>query len=146
MLVRRLHRRSFCCSAPIRNSPLSKYARDLLQEFQSQGEIEDHFRLHVLKVNVDERGEVEQSGNALPVTRIEIDSENEECLLHFEELTSSFVTVSEAKAACVGEILSYEVCAAQEKELDDAHVRLDTPLIGFGENIELKCFFAICQA
>ena len=125
---------------------MSKYVRDLLQEFQSQDEIEDHFCLHVLKVSVDESGEVEQSGNALPVTKIEIDSENEECLLHFEEVTSSSVTVSEAKAAFVSEILDYEVCAAEEKELDDAHIRLDTPLIGFGENVELKCFFAICQA
>jgi hypothetical protein len=124
---------------------LSKYARDLLHEFQAQDEIEDDFRLHVLKVSVDESGEVEQSGNALPVTKIEIDAENEECLLHFEELTSNYVTVSEAKAVFVSEILDYEVCAAQEKELDDAYVRLDTPLIGFGENVELKCFFAICQ-
>ena len=125
---------------------MSKYVRDILQEFQSQDEIEDHFFLHVLKVSVDESGEVEQSGNALPVTKIEIDSENEECLLHFEEIASSYVTVSEAKAVFVSEILDYEVCAAQEKELDDAHVRLDTPLIGFGENAEIKCFFAVCQA
>jgi hypothetical protein len=125
---------------------LSKYARDLIQEFQAQDEIEDHFRLHVLKVSVDQGGEVEQSGNALPVTKIEIDSENEECLLHFEELSSNYVTVLEAKAVFVNEILDYEVCAAEEKELDDAHVRLDTPIIGFGENVELKCFFAVCQA
>jgi hypothetical protein len=30
--------------------------------------------------------------------------------------------------------------------MDDAFIRLDTPLIGFGENIELKAFFAVCQA
>lgn len=125
---------------------MSKYAKDLLQEIQSQSEIEDHFRLHVLKVSVDEKGEVEQSGNALAVTKIEIDSENEECLLHFAEVAANYVTVSEARAAFVNEILDYEVCASQEKELEDTHIRFDTPLIGFGENIELKCFFAVCQA
>jgi hypothetical protein len=131
---------------PIRSEPLSKNARDILQEFESQIDVKDDFQLHVLKVNVDESGEVEQSGNALPVTKIEIDSDSKECLLHFEEGTSKCVTVSDAKTAFVGAVLDYEVCAAQEKETDDAHIRLDTPLIGFGENVEIKCFFAICQA
>jgi hypothetical protein len=63
---------------------LSKYARDLLQEFESQNDIEDDFQLHVLKVNVDESGDVEQSGNAQPVTKIEMDLEAKECLLHFD--------------------------------------------------------------
>ncbi len=125
---------------------MSKYVRDILLEFQSQDEIEDHFQLHALKVNIDESGDVEPSGNALPITKIEIDADNKECLLYFEEVTSIHVTVAEAKAVFVSEILDYEVCAAEEKELDDAHVRLDTPLIGFGENVELKCFFVICQS
>lgn len=124
---------------------MSKHARDLLQEFESQNDIEDDFQLHVLKVNVDESGEVEQSGNAQPVTKIEIDSENKECLLHFDEKTSEYVTVSDAKSVFVSAVLGFEVCAAQEKEIDDAYIRLDTPLIGFGENVELKAFFAVCQ-
>ncbi len=131
---------------PIRNEQLSKCVRDLLHEFESQVDIADDFQLHVLKVLVDESGEVEQSGSAQPVTKIEIDSESKECLLHFEESTSNYVTVSDAKTAFVCAVLDYEVCAAQEKETDDAHIRLDTPLIGFGENAEIKCFFAVCQA
>ena len=47
---------------------MSKYVRDLLQEFETQSEVEDHFHLHVLKVTVSESDEVEQVGNALPVT------------------------------------------------------------------------------
>ena len=125
---------------------MSKLARDFLHEFESQNDIENDFQLHILKVNIDEAGEVEPSGNAQPVTKIEIDSESKECLLHFEGSTSKYVTVSEAKATFVGAVLDYEVCAAQEKEVDDAHIRLDTPLIGFGENAEIKCFFAVCQA
>ena len=125
---------------------MSKSARDLLVEFDLQSEIEDDFHLHVLKVAIDENGEVEQSGNAQPVTKIEIDHENNECLLHFDEDTSSHVTISDAKSSLVDGVLDYEVCAAQEKTFDDSYVRIDTPLVGFGENFELKYFFAVCQA
>lgn len=125
---------------------MSKSVRELLQEIQSQELLEDDFRLHVLKVIVDENGDVEPAGNALAVTKIEIDVENKECLLHFDETATKGVSLIEAKAAFVEEVLDYEVCAAQEKETDEAFLRLDTPLIGFGENVELKCFFVICQA
>ena len=116
---------------------MSKHVRDLLFEFEVQGEVEEHFRLHVLKVTLNENGEAEEFGNALPVTKIEIDLEDKECLLHFDEQSSDGVTITEAKAILLNENLSedvqgYAVFAAEEKELDDSHVRLDTPLIGFG--------------
>ena len=90
-------------------------------------------------------------GNALPVTKIEIDSEDGECLLHFDEHSTDYVTITEAKALLLNETLDaevqgYEVFTSEEKELDDSHVRLDTPLIGFGENAELNCFFVVCQS
>ncbi len=125
---------------------MSKHVRDLLLEFEIQGEVEEHFRLHVLKVTLNENGEAEEYGNALPVTKIEIDSENEECLLHYEESTSNYVTITDAKALLIDGVQGYDVFAAEEKERDDAHVRLDTPLIGFGENAEQNCFFVVCQA
>ena len=130
---------------------MSKHVRDLLFEFEVQTEEEEHFRLHVLKVTLNENGEAEEFGNALPVTKIEIDLEDKECLLHFDEQSSDGVTITEAKAIFLNENLSedvqgYAVFASEEKELDDSHVRLDTPLIGFGENAELKCFFVVCQA
>ncbi|MFT4907533.1 MAG: hypothetical protein ACI978_001616 [Oleispira sp.] len=125
---------------------MSKHVRDLLFEFEVQSEIEEHFRLHVLKVTLNENGEAEEVGNALPVTRIEIDSEDRECLLHFDEKSTDYVTITEAKALLIDAVLGYEVFAAEEKELDGSLVRLDTPLIGFGENAELKCFFVVCQA
>ena len=129
---------------------MSKHVRDLLFEFEVQSEVEEHFRLHVLKVTLNENGEAEEYGNALPVTKIEIDSESEECLLHYEESATNYVTITEAKAFFINEeigdeVQGYEVFAAEEKERDDAHVRLDTPLIGFGENAELNCFFVVCQ-
>ena len=130
---------------------MSKHVRDLLFEFEVQSEVEEHFRLHVLKVTLNENDEAVEYGNALPVTKIEIDSEDKECLLHFDEHSTDFVTITEAKAMFVeslidDEVQGYEVFASEEKELEDSHVRLDTPLIGFGENAELKCFFVVCQA
>jgi hypothetical protein len=135
---------------------MSKHVRDLLFEFDVQSEVEEHFRLHVLKVTLNENGEAEEFGNALPVTKIEINSESKECLLHFDEQSPDCVTIKEVKALLINEevvndslvdnVLGYEVFAAEEKELDDSHVRLDTPLIGFGENAELNCFFVVCQA
>ncbi len=135
---------------------MSKYVRDLLFEFEVQPEVEEYFRLHVLKVTLNENGEAEEFGNALPVTKIQIDSEDKECLLHFDEHSTDCVTISEAKAIFINEKLlnetladdvqGYAVFASEEKELDDSHVRLDTPLIGFGENADLNCFFVVCQA
>jgi hypothetical protein len=126
---------------------MSKHVRDLLFEFEVQTEVEEHFRLHVLKVTLTENGEAEEYGNALPVTKIEIDSEDKECLLHFDEHSADSVSITEAKAILTNdEVQGYEVFASEEKELEGSHVRLDTPLIGFGENSELKCFFVVCQA
>ena len=102
-------------------------------------------------MTLNENGEAEEYGNALPVTKIEIDSEDKECLLHFDEHSADCVTITEAKALLLNETLAdemqgYEVFASEEKELDGSQVRLDTPLIGFGENAELNCFFVVCQA
>jgi len=124
---------------------LNKSVKELLEEFTSQNIIADDFQLHILKVKIDENGEIEEAGNALTVTKIEFDHQSKECLLHYEEGSSHYVTVADAKAVMTDDVLTYEVCAAQIEEREDAFVRLDTPLIGFGENVDIKCFFAICQ-
>lgn len=125
---------------------MSKTAKDLLQEFQDQNGIEDDFQIHILNVVVNDKDEVMQTGQAQPVIKIEIDHDNRECLLHFEENKSTFVTVLDIKEKITDEMLDYAVCAAQEKTFDDSCVRIDSPLIGFGENFELKCFFAVYQS
>ncbi len=124
---------------------MSKSAQELLEEFSSQELITDDFELHILKVKIDDNGEIEHAGNALTVTNIEFDHQSKECLLHYEEGATNYVTVAEAKVKIVDSVLSYEVCASQIQERDDAFVRLDTPLIGFGENVDMQCFFAICR-
>lgn len=124
---------------------MSKLVKELLQEFDDHHVIEGDFNLHILRMVIDDAGEVEQSGNAQVVTQIEFDHEDKECLLHFEENSACNVSVGQFKAIISNEVMEYEVCAAQEKEVDGRYLRYATPLIGFGENVELRCFFAICQ-
>ena len=125
---------------------MNKTVKDLLDEFKAQADIGDNFAVHILKVAVDQDGAIEQSGNALPVFRLEVDHEDKEVLLHFDEAGLPEVTVAALRMALDDSMLEYGVCAAQEKEWETAFVRLDTPLIGFGENLELKVFLAVCKA
>jgi len=124
---------------------LSKQVKDLLEEFAAEECIQSDFNLHILKVSVDENGEIEEMGNALPVFNIEIDSESQTVLLHYIESSDALVSVADAKAILTDELLDYEVCAAQITETAEAVLRAETPFIGFGENVELKCFFGVCQ-
>jgi hypothetical protein len=124
---------------------LSKSVRELLQEFDQQAIVEGDFSLHILRMVIDPDGEVEQSGNAQVVFKVEFDHEDGECLLHFIESSLNKVTVDGFKTLISPDVLDYEVCAAQEKVVDGSCLRYATPLIGFGENVEQKCFFAICQ-
>lgn len=125
---------------------MSKTVRDLLQEIRCQGEIEDDFLLYVLKVKVDENGEVQHSGEALSVSHIEIDTQDQECLLHYADSTIGNMTVAMLVSALSDELSDFEVCAALESEVDGSHIRADSPLIGFGESIEQKYFFLVCHA
>jgi len=124
---------------------LSKQVKDLLEEFAAEENIQSDFNLHILKVSMDENGEIEEMGNAQPVFNIEIDDEDQAVLLHYAESSDVLVSVTDAKAVLTAELLDYEVCAAQITETAEAVLRADTPLIGFGENVELKCFFGVCQ-
>ena len=105
---------------------MSKHVQDLLFEFEVQSEVEEHFRLHVLKVTLNENGEAEEFGNALPVTKIEIDSEDGECLLHFDEHSTDYVTITEAKALLLNETLADECrampCLPQKKKNGMIHM------------------------
>ena len=124
---------------------MSKYVKDLLAEFATQEDIKDNFKLHVLQVTLDDQGEIEQCGNALPVTKLEIDATSKELLMHFTQESKSSVSVAQAKAICVSDIVDYEVFASQAKETDAALLQLDTPLLGFCENIEHQYFFSVCE-
>ena len=125
---------------------MNKTVKDLLDEFKAEVEIGDDFAVNILRVTVDPDGAIEQSGNALPVFKVEVDHEDKAVLLHFDEADRTQVTVAALKHELDDSILDYAVCAAQEKEWETAFVRLDTPLIGFGEYLEHKVFLAVCKA
>jgi len=108
-------------------------------------QVGDDFRLHILKVAVDADGEVQQQDQALPVTRMEIDAEDQECLLHYSDHSEEGLTLAAIKAQLTAVEQDYELCASEEKVVDGDLLRYDTPLNGFGENTELKVFFAVCQ-
>ncbi len=130
---------------------MSKTVSELAQELAEQSQIENHFNVHVLKVVINESGDVEESGQALPVTHVVFDSEEQECYLYFAEdnalaLDDKVLSVADLKAELNNEYQGYLLFAAQEKETEDAVLQLTTPLIGFGENEAQKSFFVICQA
>jgi hypothetical protein len=129
---------------------LSKYGKELIDEFEVHGDIEDHFTLHVLKVAIDAEGQITESGAALVVVNVEVDAHSNECLLHYasennDGVNSEGVSVAQIKEMMNDTLKEYEFFATQEREEDGTILRYDSPLIGFGESIEQNCFFVICQ-
>jgi len=114
-------------------------------ELQLQEQVDDGFRLHILQVAVDSDGEVQQQGQALPVSNIEIDHEDKACLLQFSDDAVEAMTIAAVKKLLIPAVQDYELCASKEQLVDGSLLRYDTPLIGFGENIQINCFFAVCQ-
>ena len=130
---------------------MSKTVSELVQELAEQSQIEGHFNVHVLKVVINESGDVEESAQALPVTGVVFDSEEQECYLYFAEDNAlepeqKVLSVADLSAQLNNEYQDYLLFAAQEKETEDAVLQLTTPLIGFGENEAQQSFFVICQA
>ena len=140
---------------------MSKYVVDLVDEFHSLVEVEDDFELFMMSIKIDDSGEVTSTESIEPVSHIEIDHEHEECLLH---ISPNGKAISIRKV--IKEISSinsdYFLCSAEENtidglndskiegsndnEVDDSNVRVDNSIIGFGENIEQRRFFVVCQA
>ena len=132
---------------------MSKLVIDLFDEFKSLDIVEDDFELFVMSIEIDESGEVSADATVEAVTHIEVDSEHEECLLH----TSSEAN-SDSKAISIGKALEelkavepgYLLCSKVKDSVKDtnanSNIGTDNPIIGFGENIELKRFFVVCEA
>ncbi len=129
---------------------MSKIVSELVQELAEQPQIEDQFRVHVLKVIISESGEIEESAKAQPVTHIVLDEEEQECYLYFAEEAlvddSAILSVANLKRQLSAEIQDYSLFAGEQKETTQATLELTTPLIGFGENEAENNFFVICQA
>ena len=130
-----------------RNQFLSKLISDLINEFHSVDEIEceidGDFELFIMSIKIDEFGEYDSSESILPISYIEVDSEKEECLFHFGSSDTMTIASTVEKIKAIDS--NYLLCSAEEKTIDNALVRIDNPIIGFGENIEQKRFFLVFQ-
>ena len=122
---------------------MSKLIIDLVNEFQSLDEITDDFELFIMSIKIDEFGEYDSAETILPVSHIEVDSNKEECLFHFGSSDAMDIVTTLEKIKSID--TNYLLCSAEEKTFDGATVRVDNPIIGFGENIEQKRFFLVFQ-
>ena len=127
-----------------RNHDLSKLVSDLVEELQTLDEVDDEFKCFVLSIKIDDEGEITSTESTEPLVSLKADNENQECLFYFEA-TGKALTVAKVKQELSAIDTDYFICSAEEKTIDDSFVRIDSPIIGFGENIDLKKFFLVCE-
>lgn len=123
---------------------MSKFVSDLASDLQSIDEIADDFKLLLMSIKFDDSDEV-TTKSTQSVSRIEVDSENQECLF-FVTSNDEALSIANTKKEISTINSDYYLCAATKDIDDDSKIRLDNPIIGFGENIELKQFFIVCEA
>ena len=124
---------------------MSKCVGCIINELEESEVVDNDFGLFVVSLNIDDSGEITSTESIEPVGKIDADTDSEECLFH---ITSSekALTVSEAYAKIETIDSRFSLASAIEKEFDDSWVRIDNPIIGFGENIDEKRFFIVCKA
>lgn len=101
--------------------------------------------MFVISVKISDSGEITSTESIEPIERIGFDIEHEECLLHISE-TNSAIEISDAFSEIAAIDSRFTLVAASERSFDDSWVRIDKPVIGFGENIEKKQFPVVCEA
>ena len=124
---------------------MSKLISNLVNEFQTLDEIQDDFELFIMSIKIDEFGEYDSAETILPVSHLNVDIEKEECLFHFGSSETEAMTIASTVEKIKEIDSSFLLCAAEEMTVDGKAVRLDNPIIGFGENIEQKRFFLVFQ-
>jgi len=130
---------------------MSKRVSDMLAYIEERG-AEPTFQLFALAVTIDAGGQVEGQKWVAPISQVQFDANSSECLLHIEDgeppinrsrLNAARVTLADVLSMISPANREYAVCTAQEAHLDDARVRIDTPIIGFGENPEERRYFVV---
>lgn len=107
--------------------------------------MDDDFGLFVILLNIDDSGEITSTESIEPIGKIGVDIENEECLFHITPGEEA-LKISEAYAEITTIDSGFSLVSAIEQDFDDSWVRIDNPVIGFGENIDEKRFFIACKA
>ena len=125
--------------------PLSKYVGCIINELEESEIVDDDFGLFVIFLNIDESGEIDSTKSIEPIGKIGFDIDSEECLLHILP-DEEALKISEAYAEIATIDSRFSLVSALEKKFEDSWVRIDNPVIGFGENIDEKRFFIVCKA
>jgi len=95
--------------------------------------VDDDFGLYVILLNIDDSGEITSTESIEPVGKIGVDIESEECLFYISP-SEKAIKISEAYEKIATIDSGFALVSATEQELDDSWVRIDNPVIGFGEN------------
>ncbi|MBU2875035.1 hypothetical protein [Marinobacter salexigens] len=124
---------------------MSKYVGCIINELEESEVIDDDFDMFVLSVKIDDSGEIYGTESIEPIAKIGVDIEHEECL--FQILPGKeALKVSEAYSEIETIDSGFSLVSAFSKTFNDSSVRIDNPVIGFGENIDDKRFFIVCMA
>lgn len=124
---------------------MSRYVGCIINELEESEIVEDNFGLFAIFLKIDESGEIELTESIVPVGKVGFDIESEECLLHVSP-GGEPITISDAYAELVTIDSGFSLVSALEQRFDDSWVRIDYPVIGFGENINEKRFYIACKA
>jgi hypothetical protein len=124
---------------------LSRYVGCIINELEASEIVDNDFGLFAIFLKVDESGEIESTESIVPIGKVGFDIESEECLLHASP-GGEAITISDAYAELTTIDSGFSLVSALEQKFDDSWVRIDYPVIGFGENIDEKRFYIACKA
>jgi len=124
---------------------LSRYVGCIINELEESEIVDNDFGLFAIFLKVDESGEIESTESIVPVGKVGFDIESEECLLHVSPGGKPII-IADAYAELVSIDSRFSLVSALEQKFDDSWVRIDYPVIGFGENIDEKRFYIACKA
>lgn len=124
---------------------MNKYVGCIINELDESELIGNDFELFVILLEIDDSGEIISTESIEPIGKIGFDIESEECLFYVQPGEDA-IKISEAYAEIETIDSRFSLASALEQEIDDTWVRIDNPVIGFGENIDEKRFFIVCRA
>mgnify|MGYP003151198613 CR=1 FL=1 len=124
---------------------MSKYVGCIINEFDESDIVDGNFELFLISLNMDESGEITSTESIEPIIKVGFDIENEECLFHVGPGKKA-AKVSDVYAEIETIDSGFSLVSALEKKCQGSWIRIDNPVIGFGENIDEKRFFIVCRA
>lgn len=115
---------------------MGKTVKDLLADVGCGDDLDGGYA--VLALFYSERAEDSSVEGAVlqSVVRVAVDSQNREllCFLADKNEANSAIALSALVDAAEEKIQDFQVCLAKEDTIDGNYIRIDIPIIGFGEN------------